>query len=291
MIQAGIIILYFIATICVGVFSRKTNTANAYEGFKLSLLMCVAVGAGEWMGGTSTTGVSEYGYLYGISGAWYTVANGLGICFLALFFARLFRSLNTSTVPEIIGRYLGRQARTVSSVMLTLVLMIVGVSQLIAVGTLGESLLHLDSELSILILGLGVLVYTCLGGMNAIGTTNVLHMIVMYAGGVCERGTTDAIFYNPMHEYTRGLMRSIPDMSDDEKTRLVPITRTPIDLLRMPPGCPFAPRCDRAMKICLKEKPQEYWVGHDHLSACWMNVKEGKCFAERPEAEKGEANG
>ena len=182
MIQAGIIILYFTATICVGVFSKKTNSANAYEGFRLSLLMCVAVGAGEWMGGTSTTGVSEYGYLYGISGAWYTIANGIGICFLALFFARLFRSLNSSTVPEIIGRYLGRQARTVSSIMLTLVLMIVGVSQLIAVGTLGETLLHMDSRLSILILGLGVLVYTCLGGMNAIGTTNVLHMIVMYAG-------------------------------------------------------------------------------------------------------------
>ena len=114
-------------------------------------------------------------------------------------------------------------------------------------------------------------------------------MIVMYAGGVCERGTTDAIFYNPLHEYTRGLMRSIPDMSDDEKTRLVPITGTPIDLLKMPPGCPFAPRCDRAMKICLKEKPQEYWVGHDHLSACWMNIKEGKCYTERPEAEEGEA--
>ncbi len=182
MIQAGIILLYFIATICVGVFSRKTNNANAYEGFRLSLLMCVAVGAGEWMGGTSTTGVSEYGYLYGISGAWYTIANGLGICFLALFFARLFRSLNSSTVPEIIGRYLGRSARTVSSVMLTIVLMIVGVSQLIAVGTLGESLLHMDPALSIVILGLGVLVYTCLGGMNAIGITNVLHMIVMYAG-------------------------------------------------------------------------------------------------------------
>ena len=184
MIQAGIIILYFAVTICVGVFTKKTNNANAFEGFKLSLLMCVAIGAGEWMGGTSTTGVSEYGYLYGISGAWYTVANGLGICFLALFFARLFRSLNSSTVPEIIGRYLGRSARKVSSVMLTIVLMIVGVSQLIAVGTLGETLLHLDPALSILILGLGVLVYTCLGGMNAIGVTNVLHMIVMYAGVV-----------------------------------------------------------------------------------------------------------
>ena len=114
-------------------------------------------------------------------------------------------------------------------------------------------------------------------------------VIVMYAGSVCERGTTDAIFYHPMHEYTRGLMRSIPDMSDDDKTRLIPIAGTPIDLLHMPPGCPFAPRCDRAMKICLTEKPKEYWVGHDHLSACWINVKEGVCFTERPDREEAEA--
>ena len=114
-------------------------------------------------------------------------------------------------------------------------------------------------------------------------------VIVMYAGGVCERGTTDAIFYHPMHEYTRGLMRSIPDMSDDDKTRLIPIAGTPIDLLHMPPGCPFAPRCDRAMKICLTEKPKEYWVGHDDLSACWINVKEGVCFTERPDREEAEA--
>ena len=107
-------------------------------------------------------------------------------------------------------------------------------------------------------------------------------VIVVYAGGVCERGTADAIFYHPMHEYTRGLMRSIPQMNDDEKTRLVPIAGTPIDLLRMPSGCPFAPRCDRAMKICLKEKPKEYWVGRDHLSACWMNVKNNACYEERP---------
>ena len=111
-------------------------------------------------------------------------------------------------------------------------------------------------------------------------------VIVMYAGGVCERGTTDAIFYNPKHEYTKGLMRSIPDMNDDDKTPLVPITGTPIDLLKMPPGCPFAPRCDAAMKICLKERPKEYWVGRDHLSACWMNVKDGICSEARPEEEE-----
>ena len=113
-------------------------------------------------------------------------------------------------------------------------------------------------------------------------------VIVMYAGGVCERGTADAIFYRPKHEYTRGLMRSIPDMNDDQKTRLIPITGTPIDLLHMPPGCPFAPRCDRAMKICLQEKPKEYWVGHDHLSACWMNVREGLCYTDRPGEEVDE---
>ena len=111
-------------------------------------------------------------------------------------------------------------------------------------------------------------------------------VIVMYAGGVCERGTTDAIFYTPKHEYTKGLMRSIPDMNDDDKTPLVPITGTPIDLLKMPPGCPFAPRCDAAMKICLKERPKEYWVGRDHLSACWMNVKDGICSEARPEEEE-----
>ena len=100
-------------------------------------------------------------------------------------------------------------------------------------------------------------------------------VIVMYAGSVCERGTADKIFYMPRHEYTRGLLRSIPNIESDEKERLVPITGTPIDLLRMPRGCPFAPRCDRAMKMCLEDRAPEVWVGFDHLSACWMNYKDG----------------
>ncbi len=100
-------------------------------------------------------------------------------------------------------------------------------------------------------------------------------VIVMYAGSVCERGTADAIFYHPAHEYTKGLMRSIPSIDDDERERLVPITGTPIDLLNMPAGCPFAPRCDNAMKVCLTGRAKEVRVGRDHLSACWMNVKEG----------------
>ena len=97
-------------------------------------------------------------------------------------------------------------------------------------------------------------------------------VIVMYAGSICEQGTADEIFYNPKHEYTKGLMRSIPSV-DSQGEKLEPITGTPIDLLNMPKGCPFAPRCEAAMKICLRERCQRMEINADHAAACWMNVK------------------
>ena len=97
-------------------------------------------------------------------------------------------------------------------------------------------------------------------------------IIVMYGGRVCERGTADDIFYRPAHEYTKGLLRSIPTTSN-ENERLVPIGGTPINLLNMPDGCAFCPRCEEAMKICLSQVPEEIRVGDTHLAACWMNIK------------------
>ena len=99
-------------------------------------------------------------------------------------------------------------------------------------------------------------------------------VIVMYAGSICEQGTADEIFYNPKHEYTKGLMRSIPS-ADTAGKKLQPITGTPIDLLNMPEGCPFAPRCDAAMKICLKQRCERMQINEFHRAACWVNVKEG----------------
>ena len=99
-------------------------------------------------------------------------------------------------------------------------------------------------------------------------------VIVMYAGSICEQGTADEIFYNPRHEYTKGLMRSIPT-ADTAGTKLKPITGTPIDLLNMPKGCPFAPRCDAAMKICLRKRCERMQINENHAAACWMNVKLG----------------
>ena len=98
-------------------------------------------------------------------------------------------------------------------------------------------------------------------------------IVVMYAGGYCERGTADEIFYNPKHEYTKGLLRSIPTMNTMGQ-KLKPITGTPIDLLNLPEGCPFAPRCENAMKICLKQMPESMDINENHKSSCWMNVKE-----------------
>ena len=97
-------------------------------------------------------------------------------------------------------------------------------------------------------------------------------VIVMYAGSICEQGTADEIFYNPKHEYTRGLLRSIPT-ADNAGRRLKPISGTPIDLLNMPKGCPFAPRCDNAMKICLRERCPRKQINEYHQAACWMNEK------------------
>ncbi|MGI6072353.1 MAG: ABC transporter ATP-binding protein [Lachnospiraceae bacterium] len=98
-------------------------------------------------------------------------------------------------------------------------------------------------------------------------------VIVMYAGIICEQGTTDEIFYNSAHEYTKGLMRSIPTVDTSGK-KLQPIRGTPIDLLNMPDGCPFAPRCDEAMKVCIRHQPFRMQINDNHQSACWVCIKE-----------------
>ena len=97
-------------------------------------------------------------------------------------------------------------------------------------------------------------------------------IVVMYGGRICERGTAEEIFYNPCHEYTKGLLRSIPNLNNMGK-RLEPITGTPINMLNLPKGCSFCTRCDSAMKICLTEQPEELFINENHKASCWMNIK------------------
>ena len=97
-------------------------------------------------------------------------------------------------------------------------------------------------------------------------------IIVMYGGRVCERGTAEDIFYRPHHEYTKGLLRSIPNV-DRIGEKLIPIPGTPINLLNMPKGCAFCPRYEEAMKICIEEQPPEMQMPDGHFASCWLNVK------------------
>lgn len=127
-------------------------------------------------------------------------------------------------------------------------------------------------------------------GMSIIMITHDLGVVasmceriaVMYAGHIVEYGTADVIFYEPKHEYTKGLINSIPKLSAQEIERLVPIEGQPVDLLNPPAGCPFAPRCANCMKICLREMPPKTELSDTHYSHCWLLQKE--------EFEKGETS-
>ena len=119
-------------------------------------------------------------------------------------------------------------------------------------------------------------------GMSIIMITHDLGVVasmcekiaVMYAGYIVEYGTTDEIFYEPKHEYTKGLINSIPKLNAEEVERLVPIEGQPVDLMNPPAGCPFAPRCASCMKICLREMPPKTEFGETHYCHCWLHQKE-----------------
>ena len=96
---------------------------------------------------------------------------------------------------------------------------------------------------------------------------------IMYAGRIVERGTVRDIFYNPQHEYTKGLLKSMPKRNQG-KEKLVPISGNPVDLFCLPKGCAFSSRCKNCMQICLDKFPEE--VEYDksgHAASCWAMIK------------------
>jgi oligopeptide transport system ATP-binding protein len=94
------------------------------------------------------------------------------------------------------------------------------------------------------------------------------HVAVMYGGRIVEQAGAAELYARPRHPYTRGLLASIPRLDGAAGERLVPIRGQPPDLARLPPGCAFAPRCERADAICTAERPLLREVGARHSSAC-----------------------
>ncbi len=116
-------------------------------------------------------------------------------------------------------------------------------------------------------LGMAIMLITHDLGVVA-GTCD--RIAVMYGGKVVEYGTTDEVFYHPAHEYTKGLLQSIPNLAESGHSRLVPIEGSPVDMLNPPAGCPFAPRCRACMKVCLAHMPAYTQLSELHYSACWL---------------------
>jgi oligopeptide transport system ATP-binding protein len=107
---------------------------------------------------------------------------------------------------------------------------------------------------------------------------------VMDGGYIVEQGSVEDIFYKPCHPYTKGLLRSMPRLDKEDTERLIPIEGTPINMLDPNPGCPFAPRCDSCMKVCIREMPAPACVTKGgatkggnatkgHLACCWLLQK------------------
>jgi oligopeptide transport system ATP-binding protein len=95
-------------------------------------------------------------------------------------------------------------------------------------------------------------------------------ILVMYAGQIVEQAPLHALYHNPRHPYTIGLLQSIPRLDEQRQNRLKPIDGLPPNLVHYPQGCPFAPRCQFAIDHCHTEDPPLEPVAPDHHVACWV---------------------
>ena len=98
-------------------------------------------------------------------------------------------------------------------------------------------------------------------------------VLVMYAGKVVECASVEELFYRPQHPYTQQLLQAIPKMNLSVDTPLIPIEGHPPALVTRPVGCSFAPRCNKAMKICTQASPSTSQITPTHLSTCWIHQR------------------
>ena len=94
---------------------------------------------------------------------------------------------------------------------------------------------------------------------------------IMYGGKIVEQGTTDEIFYDSKHPYTKGLLSCISNPEELERKELHPIPGSPPDLLNIADNCPFADRCENAMKVCKMAMPEMKQFSDTHICSCWLN--------------------
>lgn len=99
-------------------------------------------------------------------------------------------------------------------------------------------------------------------------------ILVMYAGKIVERGTSDEIFYHPQHPYTYALLHAVPSLHLNKRQKLSVIKGNVPDMTRPPKGCAFANRCKYTMRVCCEEQPQLYTISDTQCVSCWLQEEE-----------------
>lgn len=185
MIDYVVIAGYFAALLSAGYLGlRWARSAEDFvvAGRRLGPFMYVGAMSTVVLGGASTIGGASLGYQYGLSGAALVVALALGITAIGLFFSARLSRLKIYTVAEMLGRRYGVSARRIGGVIVVFYTFMVGVGQVIAIGTIFHVVVGLSPTLSIVVGWTVTMAYSVAGGMCSITLTDVLQFCIMTLG-------------------------------------------------------------------------------------------------------------
>lgn len=208
-----VIVGYLIFMLLIGFFTSKKSATSAKEytlaGRDLPMryyfpCMCALV-----LGGSSTLGSARYGYELGISGVFFLIMLGFGTLILGAIFAKPLNKLNISTVGELLDIRFGKVPKYMSSIFIFIYLVVLSAVQIIACGSLLNTLFGWDLALSMLIGGAVGIIYSTMGGMLAVSYTDVVQWIFMTIGvffillptSISEVGGLNTLFNSVPAEY------------------------------------------------------------------------------------------
>lgn len=181
-----IILLYMTIIIGVALYSSKKKVKNSKDfllaGRSLGPLMMAGTLAATEIGGGSTVGVAAKAYgSWGLSAGWYVICAGIGI-FLVSFVAPYLRKSMATTVPEIMERRYGRLSHIITTTLSIVALFVAAAVQVISTSTIISVVTGISLKKTIIIAGIVITIYTMLGGLVSVATTDVIHIIFITVG-------------------------------------------------------------------------------------------------------------
>ncbi len=184
-LQFWIVVVYFAAVTLVGLAAKRLVRSSKdilVAGRNLGVVLATVSVAGEWLGGTSTVAVGQWGFKYGFSPFWYNVSTAVGMFIFGLTWAKLYHRMGVYTVPELIERLYGRGTRLLSAAFFAVAYLLLSAVQVAAIGALFGTTLGLDINVAIIAAGVAITVYTMAGGMHSVALTNFIHVFMIFIG-------------------------------------------------------------------------------------------------------------